>query len=83
MQFLVEGIGSTEGIDEVVARGCIDTIAIVVTDKDVAPRLIQILDYMVQQICTLIDTVCFVNFFDFMNDFVKLFADDLKGPKIV
>lgn len=83
MQFLIEGIGSTEGVDEVVARGCIDTIAIVVTDTDVAPRLIELIDYIVQQICGLMETVCFVNFFDFMNDFVKLFADNLAGPKII
>jgi hypothetical protein len=39
MEFLIEGIGQTQGIDEVVARGCVDTIAIVVTDHDVEPRL--------------------------------------------
>ena len=39
MEFLIEAIGKTEGIDEVIARGCVDTIGIVVTDGDVAPRL--------------------------------------------
>ena len=40
MEFLIQGIGQTTGIDEVVARGCVDTIAIVVTDQDVAVRLV-------------------------------------------
>ena len=83
MEFLIEGIGETSGIDEVIARGCVDTIAIVVTDHDVAPRLTEYLDYIVAQIVKLLDTVTFVNFYDFMNDFVKLFAKDLKGPRIV
>jgi len=47
MEFLIESIGHTEGIDEVVARGCVDTIAIVVTDHDVAPRLKLYLEYIV------------------------------------
>ena len=47
MEFLIEGIGETSGIDEVIARGCVDTIAIVVTDHDVAPRLTEYLDYIV------------------------------------
>ena len=50
MEFLIEGIGHKEGIDEVIARGCVDTIAIVVTDHDVAPRLKLLLDYIVQQL---------------------------------
>ena len=83
MEFLIEGIGFTQGIGEVIARGCVDTIAIVVTDHDVAPRLKQHLDYIVIQLIRLLDTVTFVNFFDFMNDFIKLFAKDLVGDKIV
>lgn len=50
MEFLIEGIGITEGIDQVIARGCVDTIAIVVTDHDVAPRLKLYLDYIVIQL---------------------------------
>jgi len=83
MEFLIEGIGITEGIDQVIARGCVDTIAIVVTDHDVAPRLKLYLDYIVMQLKQLLDTVTFVNFFDFMNDFVKLFSKDLNGPRIL
>ena len=83
MEFLIEGIGNTQGIDEVVARGCVDTIAIVVTDHDVAPRLKQHLDYIVGQLVRLLDTVTFVNFYDFMNDFIKLFAKELNGNLIL
>ena len=83
MEFLIEGIGQTSGIDEVVARGCVDTIAIVVTDHDVAPRLTEYLDYIVGEIIKLLDTVTFVNFYDFLNDFVKLFAQQLAGPRII
>ena len=50
MEFLIEGIGITEGIDQVIARGCVDTIAIVVTDHDVAPRLKLYLAYIVIQL---------------------------------
>ena len=82
MEFLIEGIGATSGIDEVIARGCVDTIAIVVTDHDVAPRLKEYLDYIVIQLRQLLDTVTFVNFYDFMNDFIKLFAKDLVGQRI-
>ena len=83
MEFLIEGISQTQGIDEVIARGCVDTIAIVVTDHDVAPRLKLFLDYIVAQLVRLLDTVYFVNFYDFMNDFVKLFAKNLTGPLIL
>jgi len=83
MDFLVEAIGLTEGIDEVVARGCVDTIAIIVTDQDVAPRLKLYLEHIVAQLVRLLDTVVFVNFFDFLSDFVKLFARDLNGPFIM
>lgn len=83
MEFLIEGIGLTNGIDEVVARGCVDTIAIVVTDHDVAPRLKDYLDYIVAELVKLLDSVNFVNFYDFMNDFVKLFAKELEGPRIL
>ena len=47
LQFLIEGIGQQQGIDEVIARGCVDTIAIVVTDADVKPRLVQYMDYII------------------------------------
>lgn len=47
MQFLITSIGNTKGINEVIARGCVDTIAIVVTDQDVAPRLTEFLEYIV------------------------------------
>ena len=83
MEFLIEGIGLTNGIDEVVARGCVDTIAIVVTDHVVAPRLKDYLDYIVAELVKLLDSVNFVNFYDFMNDFVKLFAKELEGPRII
>ena len=82
MEFLIDAIGHTDGINEVVARGCVDTIAIIVTDEDVAPRLKLYIEYIVQQLALLLDSVTFVNFFDFMNDFVKLFAKDLNGPLI-
>ena len=82
MQFLITSIGNTSGINEVIARGCVDTIAIVITDQDVAPRISQLLDYIVSQLVALLDKVYFVNFFDFMNDFIKLFAKKLKGPLI-
>lgn len=78
MEFLIEAIGSTKGIDEVVARGCVDTIAIIVTDQDVAPRLKLYLDYIVSQLILLLNTVEFINFFEFLCDFVKLFAEDLN-----
>lgn len=48
MEFLIEAIGHTQGIDEVVARGCVDTIAIIITDQDVAPRMKLYLEYIVQ-----------------------------------
>jgi hypothetical protein len=83
MEFLIEGIGNTQGIDEVVARGCVDTIAIVVTDHDVAPRLKLYLDTIVGQLVKLLDTVVFVNFYEFMVDFIKLFAKDLCGDRIL
>jgi len=83
MEFLIEAIGHTEGIDEVVARGCVDTIAIIVTDQDVSPRLKLYIEYIVQQLVFLLDSVTFVNFYDFMNDFVKLFAKDLVGTPIM
>ena len=83
LQFLIEGIGQQQGIDEVIARGCVDTIAIVVTDADVKPRLVQYMDYIIQQLVNLLDTVTFVNFYDFMNDFIKLFADNLKGTPVI
>ena len=47
MQFLITSIGKTDGINEVIARGCVDTIAIVVTDQDVAPRLKLLLEDIV------------------------------------
>ena len=47
LQFLIEGIGQQQGIDEVIARGCVDTIAIVVTDAHVKPRLVQYMDYII------------------------------------
>lgn len=40
MMFLIEAIGKTDGIDEVVALGCVDTFSIVITDKDVKPRIL-------------------------------------------
>lgn len=83
MEFLIEGIGQTNGIDEVIARGCVDTIAIVVTDQDVYPRLQPFLDYIVSQLVVLLGSVSFVNFYDFLNDFIKLFAKDLVGPRIL
>ena len=83
MEFLIEGIGNNQGIDEVVARGCVDTIAIVVTDHDVAPRLKLYLDTIVTQVVNLLDSVVFINFFDFMNDLVKLYCKDLVGDKIL
>ena len=83
MEFLIEAIGNTEGIDEVVARGCVDTIAIIVTDQDVAPRMKAYLVYIVSQLVRLLDSVTFVNFFDFFSDFVKLFAKELNGPLIL
>ena len=83
MEFLMEAIGSTNGIDEVVARGCVDTLAIIVSDQDVAPRLKNYLEHIVAQLVSLLDTVVFVNFFDFFSDFVKLFARELNGPYIL
>ena len=47
-----------------------------------APRLIEHLDYIVSQLSVLIQNVKFLNFFDFINDFVKLFAKHLVGEKI-
>lgn len=79
----MEAIGSTNGIDEVVARGCVDTLAIIVSDQDVAPRLKNYLEHIVAQLVSLLDTVVFVNFFDFFSDFVKLFARELNGPYIL
>lgn len=83
MQFLITSIGKTDGINEVIARGCVDTIAIVVTDQDVAPRLTEFLDFIVSQLVDLLASVSFVNFFDFMNDFIKLFATALKGTPVL
>ena len=77
IEFLIESIGQSEGIDEVVAMGCVDTVVIIVTDHDVAPRLLDHLDYILTQLSQLIGRVKFVNFFDFINDFVKLFAKPL------
>ena len=79
----MEAIGSTNGIDEVVARGCVDTLVIIVSDQDVAPRLKNYLEHIVAQLVSLLDTVVFVNFFDFFSDFVKLFARELNGPYIL
>ena len=41
------------------------------------------MDYIIEQLVQLLDTVTFVNFYDFMNDFIKLFADNLKGQPIL
>lgn len=65
-----------------IARGCVDTIGIVVTDSDVVPRLRAILDFIVQQLATLLNSVSFLNFFDFLLDFVKMFSKDLVGQRI-
>ena len=46
-------------------------------------HLKQYLDYIVDQLRKLLNTVTFVNFYDFMNDFIKLFAKDLVGPRIL
>ena len=41
------------------------------------------MDYIIEQLVNLLNTVTFVNFYDFMNDFIKLFAENLKGQPII
>lgn len=48
-----------------------------------APRLKLYLENIVSQLVRLLDSITFVNFFDFLSDFVKLFARDLTGPLIM
>lgn len=80
--FLIDSIMLTEGVEEVVGRGCIDTLSIVVTDKDVVPRFVDHLDVICTSLVKLILSSRYINFFEFLGDFIREFALHLKGEKI-
>ena len=56
---------------------------IIVTDSDIAPRMVNHLDMIVANIIELTKTVGFVTFYEFLQEFVKIFAKVINGPKIV
>lgn len=85
IQFLFESIAQQEGYDQVVAYGCIDTISIIVTDKDVTPRMHQYLDFIVKTLAELVTVakIDIVSFYDFITDFIKINCKMLAGPPVL
>ena len=65
------------------ARQNVDTLNIIVTDSDIAPRMVNYLDMIVPHIITLIDTVGFVTYYEFLQEFIKIFAKVIMGDKIM
>ena len=61
-------------MEEIVARQSVDTLSIIVTDSDIAPRMVNHLPMIVNHIINLTDTVSFVTFYEFLQEFVKIFS---------
>ena len=61
-------------MEEIVARQSVDTLSIIVTDSDIAPRMVGHLPMIVNHIINLTDTVSFVTFYEFLQEFVKIFS---------
>jgi hypothetical protein len=49
-----------------VARQNVDTLNIIVTDSDIAPRMVNHLEMIVPHIISLLDTVGFVTYYEFL-----------------
>jgi len=65
-----------------VARQNVDTLNIIVTDSDIAPRMVNHLEMIVPHIISLLDTVGFVTYYEFLQEFIKIFAKVIVGDKI-
>jgi len=65
-----------------VARQNVDTLNIIVTDSDIAPRMVNHLDMMIPHILSLLETVGFVTYYEFLQEFIKIFAKVINGDKI-
>lgn len=71
LYFILESIVESRGKNEVIARACVDTLSIIVTDGDTLPLLVNDIDEIVNKIVQVMPHVHFNNFFDFLKDFIR------------
>ena len=53
------------------------------TDSDIAPRMANHLHMIVEYIIQLTDTVGFVTYYEFLQEFVKIFGKVIMGERII
>lgn len=69
LHFIMESIHENRGKLEVISRGCVDTLSIIITDAETLPLMVQEIDMVVQEVLKLIETIDYTNFYDFLSDF--------------
>jgi len=83
MTFLFNSVGLESKRDHVIALQSCDTLNTIVQDDDLMPRLAEMLPEVVQTINQLIGSVKVVSFFEFVQEFIKMYKQLIADQHIV
>lgn len=83
MNFLFSSVGLESKREHVIALQSCDTLNTIVQDDDLMPRLAEMLSEIVQTINHLITSVKVVSFFEFVQEFIKMYKNLLAEQYIV
>jgi len=79
MNFLFESVGyEHQSHEQVITLQSIDTLCTVVSDSDLAPRLSPMLPQIIKILNKLTPTISYPAYFEFLGEFVKFYAEQLK-----
>jgi len=79
MEFLFKSIGYSGAAEKVIALQSVDTLNTVVTDSDLAPRLVPLLPNILEILGSLTPVITFPTYFEFLFEFQKFYAPALEN----